>query len=78
MQAMTYKDLIQTDGLNINGERHAMYISSDWRGVDRPSSRGGDVITLSDGSVWLVVQVLENWFGTDGWVKVCVTKQNGA
>lgn len=78
MQAMTYKDLIQTDGLNINGERHAMYLNGDERGIDRSANRGGDIITLPDGSVWLVAQVLENWYGTDGWTKLCVTKQNGA
>ena len=78
MQALTYKDLVQTEGLNINGERHAMYLNGDERGIDRSANRGGDIITLPDSSVWLVAQVLENWYGTDGWTKLCVTKQNGA
>lgn len=75
MQASTYKDLAQMQGLNQNGEKRSMYISARWEGVSRPESRGGDLITLPCGTVWLVVQVLENWHQTDGWAKVGVTKQ---
>jgi hypothetical protein len=78
MQAMTYKDLMQIDGLNINGEKRAMYINGTWEGVARPDGRGGDLITLPDNSVWLVAQVLENWGYQDGWTKVAVVKQNGS
>lgn len=78
MQAMTYRDLVQIDGLNINGEKRAMYINGTWEGVARPDGRGGDLITLPDSSVWLVVQVLENWGYQDGWTKVAVVKQNGS
>lgn len=76
-QALQYKDLMQLQGLNINGEKRAMYISGNWEGVSRPEARGGDLITLTaDGSVWLVVFVLENWFASAGWCKVAVTRQN--
>lgn len=78
MQAMTYRDLMQVDGLNINGEKRAMYINGTYEGVARPDGRGGDLITLPDSSVWLVVQVLENWGYQDGWTKVAVVKQNGS
>lgn len=78
MQAMTYRDLMQVDGLNINGEKRAMYINGTWEGVARPDGRGGDLITLPDSSVWLVVQVLENWGYQDGWTKVAVVRQNGS
>lgn len=78
VQAMGYKDLAQVSGLNQNGEKRAMYVDGDWKGIDRPTARGGDLITLPDASVWLVVQVLENWHDTAGWVKVAVTKQNNA
>ncbi|NPT59101.1 phage collar protein [Paraburkholderia elongata] len=77
MQAMTYRDLVQIEGLNINGEKRSMYINGTWEGVARPDGRGGDLITLLDGSVWLVVQVLENWGYQDGWTKVAVVRQNG-
>lgn len=78
MQAMTYRDLVQIDGLNINGEKRAMYINGIWEGVARPDGRGGDLITLPDGSVWLLAQVLENWGYQDGWTKVAVVRQNGS
>ena len=77
-QALTYKDLIQVDGLNLNGEKRAFYVSGNWEGVSRPDGRGGDLITLPDASVWLIAQVLENWYSTDGWAKVAVVKQNGS
>ena len=78
-QALGWKDLTQIQGLNINGEKCAMYVDGDWQGVSRPRGRGADLVTLADdGSVWLVVQVLENWNDTDGWVKVACVLQNGA
>ncbi len=77
-QALTYKDLMQLSGVNQGGEKRAMYVDADWKGVDRATARGGDLITLPDASVWLVTQVLENWHDIDGWVKVAVTKQNNA
>lgn len=75
MQSLTYQDLMQLDGLNIQGERHAMYINGNWSGVVRSDNKGGDIIQLQNGTTWLVAQVLENWSEVDGWVKVCVTKQ---
>lgn len=78
VQALQYNDLTQLAGLNIQGEKRAMYLNGNWEGVARPDGRGGDLITLPDGSVWLVVQVLENWASQDGWVKVAVTRQNGS
>ncbi len=75
MQSLTYNDLTQINGLNIQGERRAMYINGDWEGVVRPDGKGGDLITTSNGKIWLVAQVLENWAEKDGWVKVCVTRQ---
>lgn len=75
VQSLTYNDLVQISGLNIQGERRAIYLDGDWEGVVRADNKGGDLITLQDGSNWLVAQVLENWSFQDGWVKVCVTRQ---
>jgi len=75
MQALTYNDLVQVSGLNIQGEKRAMYLNGDWKGVSRQDGKGGDIITLADSSVWLVVQVLENWEFMAGWVKVAVVRQ---
>jgi hypothetical protein len=76
IQALQYNDIAQLDGLNIQGERRAMYISGNWEGIVRADGSGGDLITLPDGSLWLVAQVLEDWGGRRGWVKVAVTRQN--
>lgn len=76
VQALQYKDLMQLDGLNINGEKRAMYVNGDWQGVSRPEQRGGDLIVLKqDSSVWLVVLVLENWQATAGFNKLATVKQ---
>lgn len=75
VQSLTYNDTMQMDGLNLNGERRAIYLNGDWDAVDRPSGTGGDLITFPDGSVWLVAIVLENWSDVDGWVKLGCTRQ---
>lgn len=75
MQALVYNDLVQLDGLNIQGEKHGMYLNGNWQGVVRADQSGGDRIVLSTGTVWLVVLVLENWADVDGWAKVAVTRQ---
>lgn len=76
MQALAYNDLVQVSGLNINGEKRALYLNGTWQGVSRPDGKGGDLITLADGSVWLVAQVLENWGFMDGWTKLAVVQQD--
>lgn len=78
VQALQYTDLMQVSGLNITGIRHAMYINGAWDPVVRSQQEGGDVVTLPDGSVWLIVFLFENWNVTAGWSKVCITMQNGS
>ncbi|WP_347558572.1 hypothetical protein [Robbsia sp. KACC 23696] len=75
LQPLTFQDLQQLNGLNIQGERKAMYINGDYQAVMRADQRGGDLFSLPDGTQWLVAQELEDWHGTAGWVKVCVTRQ---
>ena len=76
-QPISWKDLQQLSGINLNGERCVMYVTGSWQAVSRPNTKGGDLITLSDGSVWLTVQLMEDWAFTSGWVKVACTLQNG-
>lgn len=76
MQALQYNDIQQISSLNIQGLRQAMYINGDWLGLIRADNKGGDIITLPDGSVWIVAMVLERWSVTAGWCKVCVTLQD--
>jgi hypothetical protein len=78
IQSLQYNDMVQIDGLNIQGERRAIYLNGNWEGLVRSDQKGGDLVTLPDGTVWLVALVLENWADRDGWVKICVTRQNGA
>lgn len=78
LQAMTYRDLVQLEGLNINGIAQAIYVNGNVMGASRPDARGGDLFILSDGSVWLVTHVLENFNLSAGWTKACVIKQNGS
>lgn len=75
VQALTYDDLRQVEGLNLNGTRRAIYFEGELNGVVRSKLKGGDLVTLSDGpnaGTWLVAHVLEQW---EDWVKVAVTLQ---
>lgn len=78
VQALTFKDLTQLDGLNLNGTKRAIYLYGAANGVVRPTAKGGDLIVLTDAvnaGTWLVAQVLEQW---PDWCKVAVTLQNGS
>jgi hypothetical protein len=73
IQALSNKDLRQLDGVNLGGEIRAIYLYGDVEGVVRAMQKGGDVITTSDGTEFLVTQVLETW-GV-GWCKIAATQQ---
>ena len=73
VQAQTYKDIQQLDSLNLQGTRKVVYLSGEIDGLVRATSKGGDLITFPDGSVWLVALVLEQW---PDWVKAAITLQN--
>ena len=75
VQNLTTRDLRQLDGLNIQGSSRAVYLNGNWFAVLRPGQRGGDLLTLPDGTVYLVTAVLELW---PDWAKLSVTLQNGS
>lgn len=75
VQAMSFTDLMQVQGLNITGVKSAMYLPGAWNGVVRAAKEGGDLVTRADGTRWLVNLVIEDWGGATGWVKVVVTQQ---
>lgn len=75
MQPLTADDLAQLSGLNIQSTKRAMYLDGDRRGTSRPDVKGGDILTLPNGSVWLVISELENWAQTAGWTKIAVVQQ---
>jgi len=72
VQALTYRDIQQIEGLNLQGTRRAIYLEGNWSGLVRAEKQGGDLITLPDGTVWLVALVLEHWAD---WTKVVATLQ---
>ena len=81
VQALTFRDITQVSGLNLQGTRRAIYLLGDVEGLVRSQGKGGDKITFPDGSVWLVAMVLEAWGATgssDTWVKVAATLQDGS
>lgn len=73
VQSLTYNDIAQLDGVNIQGERRAIYCNGDYEAVIRADQRGGDLVTFPDATVWLVAMVLERW--PTGWVKLALTRQ---
>lgn len=80
VQALSYQDLRQIDGLNINGTRRAVYLSGSAMATVRNLQAGGDLVvfpvgTLPGGDIWLVAYVLEQW---PDWAKCVLTLQNGA
>lgn len=79
VQALQYDDIAQLDGLNIQGERRAVYLNGNWDGAIRADQKGGDLLKFPDRKggpirTWLVVFVFESW---PDWTKVAVTLQNG-
>lgn len=71
VQALTGKEILQIQGLNIQGVVRAIYLYGDTQGAVRPLSKGGDLIVFG-GQTWLVSTVLETW---DSWSKVAATLQ---
>jgi hypothetical protein len=74
-QALSPSDLRQIEGLNLGGEKAALYVQGDIKGTVRGEQRGGDLFVMPDGTTWLVVQALENWGTTAGWTKVACVRQ---
>lgn len=79
IQALSYTDLQNLQGLQLNGERRKIYLNGQFDSVNRPRATGGDLITFPDGAkwpfgtVWLVAQVLETW---PDWCAMACTLQN--
>jgi hypothetical protein len=76
-QALSYSDLQQLDGLNIQGVRRAIYANSQVMSIVRVQQQGGDLLvfpsgTFPEGTTWLAAHVLERWLQ---WCKVAITLQ---
>ncbi len=75
VQALTARELEQMSGLNLQGQKQAIYVNGQLEGVSRPDGKGGHLLTLPDGSVWLVAVVLEDWSRSSGWSKAGIVRQ---
>jgi len=76
VQPLTYKDLVQVEGLNLNGTRRALYIYDRADGVVRSLLKGGDLFEITtppNAGTWLIALMLEQW---PDWAKAAVTLQN--
>lgn len=76
IQPVTWRDLQQIDGLNLQGVRDKIYLYGEVDGLVRPDRKGGDLVILLAGphqGVWLVAQVLEQW---PDWVCAAIVQQN--
>lgn len=72
VQALSYDEIKQLDGLNIQGVRRKIYLNGDWSSLVRTAGKGGDLVTLPDGTVWLVALVFEHW---PDWTSAAITQQ---
>lgn len=72
VQALQYNDLMKLSGLNIQGVRSKVYVDGSMNGLVRGERKGGDLLTMADGTVWLVAIVLEDW---PDWCSLAVTRQ---
>ena len=75
VQPLSNAEIAHLDSLNIQGVKNAIYISGRLSGLVREENKGGDLITMPDGTIWLVSVVFEDW---PTWVRVGVTRQNPA
>lgn len=75
IQPMSWKDLHQVDGVNLNGFSQSIYFYGEADAIIRVKRKGGDIITDSDNQIWLINVVTELW---PDWCKVVATLQNGA
>lgn len=72
VQNLTFRDITQLDALNIQGSQRAIYINGHINGLVRVTNKGGDLVTLPNGQIWLVTHVLEHW---PDWCKCAITLQ---
>ena len=72
VQALTYTDLSQVQGLNITGVMRKIYLNGHLDPVIRSRREGGDLIILPNGETYLIVQILEHW---PGWSSIALVLQ---
>ena len=72
VQDLSGEELKHLNDLHLSGILAKIWTSQPLSSVDRASGRGGDLVTLADGTVWLVVRMLESWAD---WCAAVIQKQ---
>lgn len=75
IQALQYNDIVQADSMQIEGVRRKMYVYGEVDGLVRSKNKGGDLVTLPNGSVWKVALIAEAWAT---WTCAIITLENGS
>jgi hypothetical protein len=75
VQDLSNNDLKQIEGLNLQGTKRTIFVKGFINGLIRATNDGGDIVTLQDGTVWIVSIATESW---PDWCKVVVTLQDGS
>jgi len=70
-QELSFKELKQIEGLNLQGIFCTVYLEGQIFGVDRGTAKGGDKFVFNS-QTWLVVAVPEQW---PDWCKVILCLQ---
>jgi hypothetical protein len=75
VQELSTADLRQLDALNVQGSTRKVYVSGEVDAILRFAQKGGDLVILSDGTVWQTTAVMERW---PDWCCIAATLQNGS
>ena len=71
IQGVKAKEIEHLNSMNIQGVLRSVHLTGDWRGIQRATQQGGDMLQF-DGRNWLVVWVYETW---PDWSRVIVSQQ---
>lgn len=75
VQQLSTQDLRKLESMGIQGSTRKIWMNGSVEAIMRVSEKGGDLITLRDGTIWLTTAVMERW---PDWCSVSVTLQNGS
>lgn len=75
VQPLDPGELRLMDALNIQGVLKKFYATGAYFSLVRDLQKGGDLVTLADGSVWLTVNTPESW---PDWTAAVIRRQDGS
>lgn len=72
VQQLTAAEIAHMNDMNMSGIHRKVWCDAQLTGVDRLSGVGGDLLTMPDTTIWLVVEVVESW---PDWCSALLQKQ---